>query len=244
MKLFFSFSLTGYLQKLFQICVYGDTHGQLADILKNIGPNGEDLNGVAPITVACWNARLEVVRALLEHEDIDVVVKDSSVRSPFHAAVMGLESECYPYPACKYNPNFKAERIAYFKPDYEPQDSQNYFEILKLLLALEDIDMNAKLAYDHPIVLAIVTHATLKVTRLLLESPKLDVNEIDCKYAEEMAIRQDHHHHLKLLAEYPEKFDMNHILANDLPLLAFSIKRKSTGCAKFLLDYQTANKGA
>ena len=160
MKLFFSFSLTGDLQKLFQICVYGDTHCQLADILKNIGPNGEDLNGVAPITVTCWNARLEVVRALLEHEDIDVAVKDKFGRSPFHAAVMGLESECYPFSAYKDNLNFKAERIAYFKPDYEPQDSQNYFEILKLLLALEDIDMNAKLGYDHPIVLACLLYTS------------------------------------------------------------------------------------
>ena len=216
----------------------------MAEILKEFGPNGQDLNGVAPLTVACWNARLDVVRALLEHADIDATIKDKFGRSPFHAAVMGLESECHPYSAFKDNKNFKAERIAYFKPDYEPQDSGNYFEILTLFLSREDANSNVKLEYQHPIVLAIITHATLRVTRLLLEDPNLDVNEIDCKLAEEMAIRHDHHHHLKLLAEYPERFDMNHILANDLPLLGFSIQQASRGCTRFLLNFPAANRGA
>ena len=101
--------------------------------------------------------------------------------------------------------------------------------------------MNEKLDYQHPIVLAIITHATLRVTRLLLEDPNLVVNEIDCKLAEEMAIRFDHHHHLKLLAEYPERFDMNHVLANDLPLLRFSIRLGSSGCTRFLLSFLVVN---
>ena len=229
---------------MFLICLNGDTHGQLADLLQERGPNGRDLNGVVPLTVACWNARLDVVRALLEHADIDVTIRDNFGRSPFHAAVMGLESECHPYSVYKDNQNYRAERLAYFKPDYEPQDSGKYFEILTLLLAREDVDLNEKLEYQHPIVLAIITHATLRVTRLLLEDPNLDVNEIDCKLAEEMAIRYDHHHHLKLLAEYPERFDMNHILANGLPLLGFSIQQASGGCTRFLLNFPAANRGA
>ena len=88
---------------------------------------------------------MDVVRTLLKHADIDVAIGDNFGRSPFHAAVMGLESECHPYSAYKGNQNFKAERIAYFKPDYEPQDSGNYFEILTLFLSREDANSNVKL---------------------------------------------------------------------------------------------------
>ena len=220
---------------VFEACRDGEWSVNLQNTLESIGKevNVKDKFSVTPLHVACWNANVNIVKALLALEDIDVSVLDSFGRTVFHAALLGDKANEYPLCAFVENSLYREERKAYFKKS--PFSVEDQLQVIHTLLQEKKIDANKLLDNFSPIYLAVSANESPLILQKVLGSSLISGH--GCMEGVVAAVLKDDSQALKLLNESGNELNFNFICPSDLSLLGIAVKRNKVQALQFLLDH-------
>lgn len=127
---------------------------------------------------ACQHGYLRLARILVQHSDVDIMEQDHNLWTPLHfAAHFGHLEICKLLLRCPGIDPSIVEREDGRPIDWAVNDGPDQLEIVKLLFAAEEIDINKISWYhDHALLHQAMSDNVIEIAKFFLEKDGIDVN--------------------------------------------------------------------
>ena len=153
---------------------------------QNVHVNFKIDEGYTPLMVACQKKETEIVKLLLDQDDLDINVQDENGDTAFYHACQSLSLECVrllsQHPSIEIKP--PREELTNLLDMYVPKsDTESWIEMLKFLISLPSIDINNRDSDGRTLLHCYACDNDFDepklVVRKILQQPNIDINAKD-----------------------------------------------------------------